>query len=171
MSEIAETVSEAVEKGKEGDGHDRMNSFIALMVAVIATFMALCNVKDGNIVQAMAQDQASVVDEWALYQAKGTKLNLAKSVLDQLTLERDLRPELSADARARCIWRFPRSSRSDGCRACSPSERMLSDPLLSDKGPLEPPILILRPVPALVCALFQLREPTLRPHLVRVIQL
>ncbi|HEX2657879.1 MAG TPA: DUF4337 domain-containing protein [Polyangia bacterium] len=105
MSEIAETVSEAVEKG-QGDGngregHDRMNSIIALMVAVIATFMALCNVKDGNIVQAMAQDQASAVDEWSLYQAKGTKLNLAESVMDQLTLERELRPELSADARGK----------------------------------------------------------------------
>ena len=97
MSEIAETVSEAVEKGSEG----RLNSIIALMVAVIATFMALCNVKDGNIVQAMAQDQASAVDEWSLYQAKGMKLNLAESVLDQLTLEKDLRPELPADGRAR----------------------------------------------------------------------
>ena len=97
MSELAEVASQAAEKG----GGDRMNSIIALMVAVIATFMALCNVKDGNIVQAMAQDQASAIDEWALYQAKGTKLNLAESVLDQLTLERDLRPELSADGRGR----------------------------------------------------------------------
>lgn len=97
MGEIAETVSEAVEKG----GENHLNSIIALMVAVTATFMALCNVKDGNIVQAMAQDQASAIDEWSLYQAKGMKLNLAESVLDQLTLEKELRPELSADGRAR----------------------------------------------------------------------
>src|SRR3569623_3227322 len=97
MGELAETINEAVERG-EGD---RMNSLIAVMVAVTATFMALCNVKDGNVVQAMEQDQASAVDAWALYQAKGTKLNLAEATLDQLSVERDLRSELRAAARAR----------------------------------------------------------------------
>ena len=98
MAEIADTVSEAIEEGGHGG---RMNSIIALLVAVTATFMALCNVKDGNVVQAMAQDQASAVDAWAYYQAKGTKQNLAEATLDQLTLERDLRPELPAEGRAR----------------------------------------------------------------------
>jgi Domain of unknown function (DUF4337) len=97
MSEIVDSINDAVEKGREG----RFNSIIALMVAVVATFMALCNVKDGNIVQAMEQDQASRVDEWALFQAKGMKMNLAESVLDQMTLERDLRPELGAEGRAK----------------------------------------------------------------------
>jgi hypothetical protein len=97
MTEIVDSINEAVEKGREG----RFNSIIALMVAIIATFMALCNVKDGNIVQAMEQDQANAVDEWALYQAKGMKMNLAESVLDQMTLERDLRPELGAEGRAK----------------------------------------------------------------------
>lgn len=96
MSELADTVKEAVER-VEGD---RLNSFIAVMVAATATFMALCNVKDGNIVQAMEENQASAVDAWALYQAKGTKLNLAEATLDQMTLERDLRPELNGEARA-----------------------------------------------------------------------
>lgn len=97
MGELDERINEAVERG----AGDRLNSLIAVMVAVTATFMALCNVKDGNIVQAMEQDQASAVDAWSLYQAKGMKLNLAEATLDQLTLERDLRAELSADARAR----------------------------------------------------------------------
>jgi len=96
MGELAETINEAVERG-EGD---RLNSLIAVMVAVTATFMALCNVKDGNVVQAMEQDQANAVDAWSLYQAKGTKMNLAEATLDQMTLEGELRPELSAEARA-----------------------------------------------------------------------
>ncbi len=95
MSERAETINEAVERG----GGDRLNSLIAVMVAVTATFMALCNVKDGNIVQAMEQDQANAVDAWALYQATGTKLNLAEATLDQMNLERALRPELSGEGR------------------------------------------------------------------------
>jgi hypothetical protein len=98
MPEIADTISEAVEEGGRG-GH--LNSIIALMVAVTATFTALCNVKDGNVVQAMAQDQANAVDAWSYYQAKGTKQNIAEAMLDQLTLERDMRPELNGEARTR----------------------------------------------------------------------
>ena len=95
MSEVADVVAEAIEKGSDGS----MNSTIALMVAVIATFTALCNVKDGNVVQAMAQDQAAAVDQWAYYQAKGTKQNLAEGMLDQLMLERETRPDLTPEAR------------------------------------------------------------------------
>ncbi|MEA2236924.1 MAG: hypothetical protein QOC81_1648 [Thermoanaerobaculia bacterium] len=84
MSDIDETISEAVEHGAES----RFNSIIALLVAIAATFMALCNVKDGNIVQAMQQAQSNGVDQWSYYQAKGMKLNLAESVLDQLMLQR-----------------------------------------------------------------------------------
>ena len=101
MSEVADTTVDALaSQPRDGGGAgDRLNSLIALVVAVTATFTALCNVKDGNIVQAMAQDQASSVDAWAYYQAKGTKQNLAEAVLDQLTLERDMNPALAAEAR------------------------------------------------------------------------
>ena len=47
MSEIADTINDAVEHASES----RLNSIIAALVAIAATFMALCNVKDGNIVQ------------------------------------------------------------------------------------------------------------------------
>lgn len=87
MSEIDETISEAVEKA--GESRDSLNSLIAILVALIATFMALCNIKDGNIVQAMSQEQSKAVDSWSYYQAKSMKQNLAESVLDQLTLQRE----------------------------------------------------------------------------------
>lgn len=84
MADVADTINEAVELGRES----RLNSIIALLVAIAATFMALCNVKDGNIVQAMQQAQANALDQWSYYQAKGMKLNLAESVIDQLQLQR-----------------------------------------------------------------------------------
>lgn len=90
MSEISEKAEEA---------RDTLNNVIAILVALLATFMALCNIKDGNIVQAMAQDQAKAVDQWAYYQAKGMKQNLAESVLDQLRLrqaEPGLPPQTAA---------------------------------------------------------------------------
>jgi hypothetical protein len=96
MSEIADTISEAVEKA----GGSRINTIVAVSVAVTATFTALCNVKDGNIVQSMAQEQASAVDAWAYYQSKSTKENMAQSALDQLELQRDLAVNPSPEARA-----------------------------------------------------------------------
>jgi hypothetical protein len=96
MSELADTVSEAVEKagGEQPGGGSRfnLNSLVAISVAITATFTALCNVKDGNIVQAMQQAQANGVDAWAYYQAKGTKLNIAEAALDSLRIQRDLAP-------------------------------------------------------------------------------
>jgi uncharacterized protein DUF4337 len=86
MSDIGDTVSEAVEAAAESRD-SRFNAVIAVLVALIATFMAVCNIKDGNIVQSMSQQQAKAVDSWAYYQAKSMKQNLAESVLDQLTLE------------------------------------------------------------------------------------
>jgi hypothetical protein len=86
MSEVGETVSEALEKA----GESKLNSIVAAMVAVSATFVALCNVKDGNVGQAMAQAQAGAVDQWAYYQSKSTKQHIAETTADQLTVQRDI---------------------------------------------------------------------------------
>ena len=115
MSELADTVSEAVERSHEGEGEEgggddaggpgrrvrwTLNAVVAISVAITATFTALCNVKKGNVVEAMARAQASGIDAWAYYQAKGTKLNIAEAALDNLRLERELTPGLTAEARA-----------------------------------------------------------------------
>ena len=94
MSELAESVSQTIEQ----PGGGRLNALIGVFVAVGATFMALCNVKDGNICQAMAQAQAKAVDTWTYYQAKGMKLNLAEATLDQLRLQKALLGEDAAAA-------------------------------------------------------------------------
>ncbi len=96
MGEIADVVSDAVEKGQDS----RLNSVVAVMVAVTATFMALCNVKDGNVVQAMQQAQASSVDAWSYYQSKSTKQHMAEAMVDQLTIQRDVTGNLSPEGRA-----------------------------------------------------------------------
>ena len=96
MSDLADTVSEAIEKAEEGGGSN-LNGLVALSVAVVATFTALCNVKGGNIGQAMQQAQANVVDGWAYYQAKGTKLNIAESARDMLRVQADVTPGMTAD--------------------------------------------------------------------------
>jgi hypothetical protein len=96
MGEIDEKISESLEKASES----RLNAAVALFVALTATFMALANVKDGNIVQAMAQAQANQVDAWTYYQAKGTKQNLAISAREQIELLRDTSVNTTPDVRA-----------------------------------------------------------------------
>lgn len=104
MSELADTVSEAIEKSNESgeeSGGSNLNGLVAISVAIVATFMALCNVKDGNIGQAMEEAQASGVDAWSYFQAKGTKLNIVESARDSLVLQREIAgATLSPEARA-----------------------------------------------------------------------
>ena len=96
MPEISEQVSEALERAEGGGGgdrekdeHSRLNSTVAATVAIVATFMAVCNVKAGNVVQAMGKVQIEIVDTWSFFQAKSTKQSLAEAALEQLTLQRD----------------------------------------------------------------------------------
>ena len=95
MNEVAESVRENLEHPPES----RLNSFIAVMVAISATSVALCNVKDGNVVQAMAKAQTESVDAWSYYQAKSMKQHLAEGMAEQLLLQRDTTFSLSQEGR------------------------------------------------------------------------
>ena len=83
MSDITETIQDPIEQA----GKSRLNSRVALFVAITATFMALCNVKDGNIVQSMSQSQAHAIDAWSYFQAKSTKQSIAENTLELLKLQ------------------------------------------------------------------------------------
>jgi hypothetical protein len=64
----------------------RLNAAVALTVAVLATFMGICKVKDDNIVQAMQQAQADKIDHWAFYQARNLRQEVAEATATQLEL-------------------------------------------------------------------------------------
>ncbi|MEH2433429.1 MAG: DUF4337 domain-containing protein [Nostoc sp.] len=65
----------------------RLNSAVAIAVALLATFIGICKVKDDNLVQAMQQAQANKIDDWALYQARNIREEIAKSNVVQLKLQ------------------------------------------------------------------------------------
>ncbi len=88
MSDVAEITQDAVEKGQGS----RLSTIAAVMVALTATFMALCNVKDGNVTQAMAQAQTKAVDQWAYYQAKSTKQAMAENSAEMLVAQQEGTP-------------------------------------------------------------------------------
>jgi len=84
MNDIAETIQEPLENA----GNSKINALVALFVAITATFMAICNVKDGNIVQAMDQAQAHSIDAWSYFQAKSTKQSIAENTLELLKAQK-----------------------------------------------------------------------------------
>jgi hypothetical protein len=65
---------------------NRLNMMVAITVALLATFMGICKVKDDNIVQAMQQAQANKIDHWGYYQARNMREEVAKSTVVQLKL-------------------------------------------------------------------------------------
>jgi len=71
----------------------RLNPAVAVAVALLATFMGICKVKDDNIVQAMQQAQADKIDHWAFYQARNLREEVAKSTLVQLRLQAADKPK------------------------------------------------------------------------------
>ncbi len=64
-----------------------LNPAVAITIALLATFMGICKVKDDNIVQAMQQAQADKLDHWQFYQARNIREEIAKSTLVQLRLQ------------------------------------------------------------------------------------
>ena len=64
----------------------RLNAAVAITVALLATFMGICKVKDDNIVQAMQQAQADKLDHWAYYQARNIRQEVAEATAVQLEL-------------------------------------------------------------------------------------
>jgi hypothetical protein len=67
--------------------HDpKLNDTIAVTVVVLTVFLAICKVKDDNIVQAMQKAQSTSVDAWAEYQSTRVKLHVDENGLSMLRL-------------------------------------------------------------------------------------
>ena len=75
----------------------RLNAAVAITVALLATFMGICKVKDDNICQAMQQAQADKIDHWSYYQARNVRQEIAEAAATQLRLQQ---PAQAASAHA-----------------------------------------------------------------------
>lgn len=84
----------------------RLNAAVAVTVALLATFMGICKVKDDNIVQAMQQAQADKLDHWAFYQARNLRQELAEATATQLELAAPAAGAAQAAAYATAITRY-----------------------------------------------------------------
>jgi hypothetical protein len=84
----------------------RLNSWVAVTVALLATFMGVCKVKDDNIVQAMQQAQADKLDHWSFYQARNIRQDVAQSALDGLLATASAQPAAAQKTLAPVIARY-----------------------------------------------------------------
>lgn len=84
----------------------RLNMLVAITVAILATFMGICKVKDDNIVQGMQQAQANKLDHWAFYQARNIREEVAKATVVQLRLAAVARPAAEQAAYAEAIQSY-----------------------------------------------------------------
>ena len=64
----------------------KLNRMVAITVVVLSVFTGVCNIKDGNLVQAMQQAKADSVDSWGEYQATRTKLHIAETARDEIRI-------------------------------------------------------------------------------------
>jgi len=81
--DLTDIVKDAAERKK-----DRLNTLVAITIALLATFTGICKVKDDNIVQAMQQAQADRVDHWAWYQSLHVREEFIVDELANLSLQK-----------------------------------------------------------------------------------
>ena len=75
-----------------------LNVGISFAVAIAGTFMALSEVKSGNVAQAIENAQSQRLNEWSYFQAKSTKQSVAEGALDQLVSLRSVSGSADLDA-------------------------------------------------------------------------
>src|SRR3954468_11139609 len=114
--------------------HSRLNARVAITVALLATFMGVCKVKDDNIVQAMQQAQADKIDHWNFYQARNIRQEVAQAALTQLQLARVDEPATRHLQTDSAIMRYKalvadQASKKDSLRAQAESDQKNYDAL------------------------------------------
>jgi hypothetical protein len=83
-----ESAADAAEETNSARDRERsrLSTRVAITVALLATFLGVCKVKDDNIVQAMQQAQADKLDHWNFYQARNIRQEVAAAAVTQLKL-------------------------------------------------------------------------------------
>ncbi len=84
----------------------RLNAYVAVTIALLATFMGMCKVKDDNIVQAMQAAQAKSVDDWSYYQARNIRQLVSQSTADTLRAQSLAAPPNVRTAYAKTIQSY-----------------------------------------------------------------
>jgi hypothetical protein len=85
----------------EGGRDRRLNRLVAMTVVILSVFMAVANIKDDNLVQAMQLAKSDAIDTWSEYQATRTKAHIVATARAEMTLIAGATP--SAPARTALV--------------------------------------------------------------------
>ncbi len=99
------------ESNAKDDGEDRLDMIAGLAVVIVATFLGICNVKDGNIVQNMQIKKTKENDTWSWYQARKIRSDVQKSTAIQLSLSRTNETEAERNARETLVQIYEAKSK------------------------------------------------------------
>lgn len=99
-------ITEVVDIADEASHSQSLNRRVAVTVALLATFMGVCKIKDDNIVQGMQQAQADKIDHWSYYQARNVREEIAGSMATQLKLAALGRPAQEQAAYAEAVGKY-----------------------------------------------------------------
>src|SRR6267378_1645030 len=92
MGYVEEDGQESDQAKEANKARSKLNTWVAISVALLATFMGICKVKDDNIVQAMQQAQADKIDNYSWYQARNIREEVARATVAQLKAEEAAAP-------------------------------------------------------------------------------
>lgn len=73
-----------IEPKNDGKGYDWLEGAVGISVVLLATFLGLCNVKNGNVVQKMQEAQARQINKWGYYQARNIREGIYDATADLL---------------------------------------------------------------------------------------
>lgn len=112
----------------------RLNSWVAITIALLATFMGICKVRDDNLVQAMQQAQADKIDHWSFYQARNIRQEIAQAEVDQIELTITAQPEQVRSRATPVLDRYKalvadQKQKKDSLRAQAESDQKTYDAL------------------------------------------
>jgi hypothetical protein len=106
VADAAGNEEDAAAQAASREKSRRLNAAVAITVALLATFMGICKIKDDNIVQAMQQAQADKIDHWSFYQARNVRQEIAEATVTQLRLQQAAQAPAARDAYAEPIARY-----------------------------------------------------------------
>lgn len=81
-----ETADELREASARDKSSAKLNGFVAVTVAILATFLGICNIKDDNVVQGMLAAQTEKIDQWNFYQARNIREEVMLASVEELKL-------------------------------------------------------------------------------------
>lgn len=78
------TVNENQEDAKQSAENSKLNTWVAITIALLATFSGICKIKDDNICQGMQQAQADKIDHWSFYQARNIRQEIDQAAVYEM---------------------------------------------------------------------------------------